>query len=688
MIGMGYLRAYLDIIKRRGFVIIASLMIVAGSALVAALHAEKGYEAAAIIDVQRSGPPTGAAGLVQTVLLGGEESTMLETLSRRISTEAFMKAVVNQFERRYPRGAALLPPPSALVSRIKPQVIPGTRYIAIKVKLRENEGGARNAAILANLAVKTLQETLSSENTERAAAQIAFIDSKIAEVRKEIESIKEEMLRFVRRSGNPSIWSAQIEHLLDQQQSLLDERNRAELGVEASMESIRSIDARLREIPELSETARTISQNPLLIQQMTDLARLEVEIAGAKVKYSENSDEIKSLQAKKAKTEEKIRELSDKMAVSKTISTDPRYRQLLSSRIDAELGLIKYRMQLKMVDKRLSQISSKLGSLLADVPERQLEFESMNRRMEGVYELVKELMRRRIEAEILLNEGNIVSGTGVYSREGGVMLIQPARPQLYPVSPNLRFIFVISSVVGLALGLALAFSFEFLDGRFHSPFMASRSLNLPVLGTIASRRGGFDDIWEEIGGIAAGIELMREERGFRSMAVLSCIRGEGRTTVAAGMAASLSRMGRSVLLIDMDVQNPSLHRLFGRDREPGLTEILNGEMPFQEVVQVDRSTGVHLIPAGSNPDDPMSLLRPNGIDELIESFRDRYEVIICDTSALTSFPPGLIMARKADVALLVADLDVVPSATLTQTVERLSKANIDLLGVIYNRVRS
>jgi len=487
---MGYLRAYLDIIKRRGFVIIASLMIVAGSALVAALHAEKGYEAAAIIDVQRSGPPTGAAGLVQTVLLGGEESTMLETLSRRISTEAFMKAVVNQFERRYPRGAALLPPPSALVSRIKPQVIPGTRYIAIKVKLRENEGGARNAAILANLAVKTLQETLSSENTERAAAQIAFIDSKIAEVRKEIESIKEEMLRFVRRSGNPSIWSAQIEHLLDQQQSLLDERNRAELGVEASMESIRSIDARLREIPELSETARTISQNPLLIQQMTDLARLEVEIAGAKVKYSENSDEIKSLQAKKAKTEEKIRELSDKMAVSKTISTDPRYRQLLSSRIDAELGLIKYRMQLKMVDKRLSQISSKLGSLLADVPERQLEFESMNRRMEGVYELVKELMRRRIEAEILLNEGNIVSGTGVYSREGGVMLIQPARPQLYPVSPNLRFIFVISSVVGLALGLALAFSFEFLDGRFHSPFMASRSLNLPVLGTIASRRGG------------------------------------------------------------------------------------------------------------------------------------------------------------------------------------------------------
>ncbi|MCD6506184.1 AAA family ATPase [Candidatus Poribacteria bacterium] len=685
---MSYFKAYLDIIKRRSFVILASLMIVAGSALVVALHAEKGYEAAAIIDVQQSGPPAGATGLVRTVLLGGEESTMLETLSRRIGTEAFLNTVVDEFERRYPRGAALLPSPSALVSRIKPQVIPGTRYIAIKVKLRESEGGARNAAILANLAVKTLQEILSTENTERATAQIKFIDSKIEEVRREIESIKEEMLRFVRKSGNPSIWSAQLEHLLAQQQSLFEERNRAELGVEASMESLRSIDAQLRKIPELTETARVISQSPLLIQQMTDLARLEVEIAGAKVRYSENSDELKSLQARKARIEEKIRELSDKMAVSKTISTDPRYHQLLSSKINGELGLIKYKAQLKMVDKRLAQIGSKLSSLLIDVPEKQLEFEGMTRQMESAYDLMKELMRRRIEAEILLNEGNIVSGTGIYSRKGGVMLIQPARPQLYPVSPNLRFTLVISSVVGLALGLALAFSFEFLDGRFHSPFMASRSLNLPILGTIAPRRGRFEGIPEEIDGIAAGIELMRERMGFQSILVLSCLRGEGRTTVAAGTAISLSRMGRSVLLLDADIQNPSLHRLFGQDREPGLTEILNGETPIQEVVRVDETTGVHLIPAGSRLEAPMSLLRPNGIIELLESFREGYDVIICDTPALTSFLPGLIMASKADVALLVADLNMVPSATLTRTAEQLSKANIELLGVIYNRVRS
>ena len=158
--------------------------------------------------------------------------------------------------------------------------------------------------------------------------------------------------------------------------------------------------------------------------------------------------------------------------------------------------------------------------------------------------------------------------------------------------------------------------------------------------------------------------------------------------MAAGTAVSLSRMGRSVLLIDADVQNPSLHRLFDQDREPGLTEILSGKAPIQEVVRADEATGVHLIPAGSNLEDPMSLLRPNGIDELLESLGERYEVVICDTPALTSFLPGLIMASKADAALLVVDLNMVPSAILIRTVEQLSKANIELLGVIYNRVRS
>jgi capsular exopolysaccharide synthesis family protein len=695
---MGYLKIYLEIIRRRSFVILASFMIVMGSALVVALHLERGYEAAAMIDVQQSGPSPGATSLVRTVLLGGEESTLLETLSRRISTEAFLDSVVAEFERSYPRGAALLPSPGALVSRIKPQVIPGTRYIAIKVKLKEHEGGARNAAILANLAVKTLQETLSVENQERASAQIEFIDSKIREVREQVKSLKEKMLQFVRESGNPDIWTAQLGHLLAQQEAFLEERSRAELGVAASRESLRSIDDQLKRIPELSETARTISQSPLLLEQMKELAKLDAEIAGVKVGYYEDSDELKKLEAKRAEIERKIEELRNEMAISKTISTNPRYQQLLSAKLDGELGLIKYEMQIRMLDERLNKASAELRSLLNDIPEKRVEFEEITRHMEGAYELMKELLRRRIEAEIVLNEGNIISGTGPYTRKGGVMLIQPARPQLYPVSPNLGFILVISSVVGLALGLALAFSFEFLDGRFHSPSAASKSLGLPVLGTVSLRRKGFDGLpnlidplcrqAQEISGIAANLELMCEKEEIRSIVVVSCLRGEGRTTIAGGTAVSLAQMGKSVLLMDADLQNPSLHHLFGMDLGPGLIQIVDGGVSAQEATHSCDVPSLHIITAGTGVENPMAVLRSDRIKDLFEELKTGYEIVICDSPAVTSFMPGLIMASKADAALLVTDLNMVSSTTLTQTLDQLKKADIRLLGIVCNRIGS
>ncbi|RKY01771.1 hypothetical protein DRP77_09115, partial [Candidatus Poribacteria bacterium] len=434
-----YLQAYIDLIRRRFFVIAASFILIVGSALIAALHMERGYEASVLIDVRSESLPA-SASLMRTVLLGGGQGAQLENISRRIKTAAFMERVLEEFERECPKGFPLLPPPGSLVKRVKAQAITDT-VMSISVRLREGEGGARNAAILANLIVKTLQETLSAERRARSSAQLDFINSRIEEVKKQIEELKSKALRFAESEGNPTIWTAQLNHILARQEALLQEKARAELGLRAAEKALEAIEAQIKLIPELSETAQTISFNPLFVNQASELAKLNLEIAAAKLKYPEDSPQMRELMAKKRKLEEEMKSISE-TAVSKTISLNPAYRELLRSRLESELSRLKYEAELRLLDERINALKSELEGLLARLPEKQLKYEELSRRIEGSYELLKELLSRKIEAEIILNEGNIVTKAGPYVRKGGVMLLEPAEPNRYPVSPNLRFILI------------------------------------------------------------------------------------------------------------------------------------------------------------------------------------------------------------------------------------------------------
>lgn len=688
-----YLQAYIDLIRRRFFVIAASFILIVGSALIAALHMEKGYEASVLIDVRSESLPA-SASLVKTVLLGGGEGARLENISRRIKTAAFMERVLEEFERECPKGFPLLPPPDSLAERVKAQAITDT-VMSISVRLKEGEGGARNAAVLANLIVKTLQDTLSAESKARSAAQLDLINSRIEEVRRRIEELRSEALRFAESEGNPTIWTAQLNHILARQEALLQERARAELGLRAAERALKAVEDQIKLMPELSETAQTISFNPLFVNQASELAKLNLEIAAAKLKYPEDSPQMRELVAKKRELEREMRSVSQ-TAISKTISLNPAYSELLRSKLESELSRLKYEAELQLLDERINALERELKDLLARLPEKLLRYEELSRRIEGGYELLKELMSRKIEAEIILNEGNIVTKAGPYVRKGGVMLLEPAEPNRYPVSPNLKFILIVSSVVGIIVGLGLAFSLELLDSRFRSPLSASRSLDLPLLGAVPLVKGmktfRLEELPQELRqaaeGIAANLELGCEGEGIKSVAIISPQRGEGRTTLAVGIAVSLARMGKRVLLVDADLQNGSAHLPFRLDPSPGLAQVIAGEVPPNEAIRESGLPNLHMLPAGDKIDDPLTLLRSERIRDIFEGLKSEYGMIICDGPAITSFVPGLIMASKADSALLVVDLDMSSSDLLLQTLEQLGKAGVNLLGMVCNRVRS
>jgi len=140
--------------------------------------------------------------------------------------------------------------------------------------------------------------------------------------------------------------------------------------------------------------------------------------------------------------------------------------------------------------------------------------------------------------------------------------------------------------------------------------------------------------------------------------------------------------------VDADLQSGSAHLPFDLDPSPGLAQVIAGEISPAEAIRESGLPNLHILPAGGDIDDPLALLRSERIRDIFEELKSEYGMIICDGPAITSFVPGLIMASKADSALLVVDLDMSSSDLLFQTLEQLRKAGVNLLGMVCNRVRS
>ena len=175
--------------------------------------------------------------------------------------------------------------------------------------------------------------------------------------------------------------------------------------------------------------------------------------------------------------------------------------------------------------------------------------------------------------------------------------------------------------------------------------------------------------------------------GPRSLAVLSASAGQGRSSLALGIAAATAGRGGRVLLIEADLYHPSLARRLGLDPGPGLTDYLAGAASPRSVLQTVRLAGVHsgtvepvlvCVPAGGavHDGDPLGGSR---FAELVERVGRVYDLIVFDTSPLLGGPEGLEVARTVETNLLCARAGSRPRE-LARAAERA--AGTDMLGAV------
>jgi len=176
----------------------------------------------------------------------------------------------------------------------------------------------------------------------------------------------------------------------------------------------------------------------------------------------------------------------------------------------------------------------------------------------------------------------------------------------------------------------------------------------------------------------------------RTLVVASAREGEGKSTIAANLAAALARSDRPVLLVDADMRRPTVHRVFELSNEVGLSDILQGEADLDEVLNRLEQPDVPnltVLPAGPEPTRPAELLASPRMRDLVQRLAEMYYVIL-DTPALIPVSDATAVVRHVDQVLLVVGGAPVRESEVQHAWGMLKGAGAEHISVVVNRYQA
>ncbi len=393
----------------------------------------------------------------------------------------------------------------------------------------------------------------------------------------------------------------------------------------------------------------------------------------------------------------------------------------LEAQMDSTRASIAQRVEIEFQEaaKRETMLAAGVQETKAEfdhLNERSFEYQSLKREAEGDKKLYEELVRKIKEAGI--NAG---------FQNSSIRVADPARPGLKPVFPRVWLNVLLAFLFASFAGVGAAVLVDVLDNTIRDPDQVSRLMNTHVIGSLpavkdwrrrlsplhavsviesrASNGNGppglipvngtqaaaisdpaLSNYEEAIRTLRNSILLTDFDRRLRSVLLTSASPSEGKSTVAAHLAATHASQHKRTLLIDGDLRRPSVHRLYQVPNSIGLSNVLLQQISWRDaVVRMDEPKGLDILPAGP-PTRRASDLVGMGLAELIEEATREYDLVVLDAPPLLGFAEPLQMATAVDGVIVVARAGDTSRKALGTVISTLHRLRANLVGVVLNEV--
>ncbi|MHA1112888.1 MAG: GumC family protein [Alphaproteobacteria bacterium] len=280
-------------------------------------------------------------------------------------------------------------------------------------------------------------------------------------------------------------------------------------------------------------------------------------------------------------------------------------------------------------------------------------------------------------------------------------IISRATPIYVPFYPRKKLLILAAVFFGLVVAVAFAFILEYLDSGFRSLHQMEANAGAPALAMVPwlkeVRRKRLHPhqylmskpnsaYGESVRSLRTAIMLSQPEMPPRSVAILSSVPNEGKTSTTLSLATLAARSGQRVVVVDCDTRHPRVHRFLDMPNEVGLIDYLTGAAEFEDIVEIDPLSGIHLIAAGSKAPNPPDLFASERMRVLLERLHNLYDLVLIDTPPMLAVSDALVLVRQVDRVLFVVRWAKTRRETVLAGIKQVKEAGAHLAGLVLSQV--
>lgn len=503
-----------------------------------------------------------------------------------------------------------------------------------------------------------------------------FLTKRVGEAREELRKSEESYSRYLTDRRIIS---------LDERGNIAlartEELNRQLVQLENERRSAESTYLRSREVS--ADELTPVIADPTVQGLTRELGRQKQELANLSAKYQPGYPAVRQVQDQVTQLEKQLTEA----------------RQRIVKNIESQ-----YQVARKREDDLRAALNQSKGETIQQNRDS-TELNLFKQKVETDRKNYEDLLNRLRQAEV---ESDF--------RPANMRIVQSAEVPIAPVKPNKLLNIGLSILIGLSLGIGMAFFVEYLNNTINTAEDIERIVQLPALGAIPSlqslsrkRLGGsrgasestalattqnelvsahdsVSSFSESYRALRTSLLLSSAEHAPRTMLITSSHPAEGKTTIVANTAISLAQTGARVLVLDADMRRPRCHKILNMKNDVGLSTYLSREIEIEKVVQDHETPNLQVMTAGPIPPNPSELLSSLKWRVLISELESRYDHIIIDSPPVIHVTDALIISPYADGVVLVVKSGQTPREAVLRAKQALYDVNAKVFGVVLNGV--
>jgi polysaccharide biosynthesis transport protein len=273
-----------------------------------------------------------------------------------------------------------------------------------------------------------------------------------------------------------------------------------------------------------------------------------------------------------------------------------------------------------------------------------------------------------------------------------VEIVDNAKPGMRPVRPNKPLNIALGVIIGLVVGVGLAFFIEYLDTSVKTIDDVERSLGSPVLGVIPQNvgvllhEGAESPHAEAYRVLRTNLLFSRKDDKLNTVAVVSAGAGEGKSTTVFNLAAVFAQSGQRVIVVDSDLRRPTLHKMLKITNNIGLTNYLLKQNTLEEVIQTTSLPTLDFMASGKLPSSSLGILSSAQMRDLITELKQHYDFVFFDSPPVMGVSDASILASEVDMTIQVIQYRRYPQPMNIRAKQMIEKVGGNLAGIVLNNI--